>query len=451
MTPEAPLSTPTMGPEESIIVVSDIHLGGKGAHHDKFCEFLTWIKGFPQRSLKIRCKEGGDIQSRELNIEFTPLTKLILLGDIVDLWDPEDQDRNNVISNSLKPLSILHTLQCDKIYVTGNHDDDVGDMFQNKKNFSWGEGSHFRIYPRHYPEPIESGLSVDKTRYTFLHGHQFDGEQIPYIISEIVEEPFDPIDTLTDLANMSVSKILKIPSDFLIAGLWVVFLVMMYGKFLYQDFIENVAVAILSTIVALALLRCYPKAEEILGDRKPRWWERALIKGIFLVPSIALIAYCAAFVTLRGSIPSLATLLLPLFTAILTIFTVVIVLPRLIGFVQRSVYNVFKSRDKTVEEVLKDGFVEDRDTLMAEVIIFGHTHRAGYMFKKFERKSTASGQSSSKLFVNTGCWVDTEDERPVDTFVYLDKTGLYLLEWEGAQKINCLFHAPPAVLQAITI
>jgi UDP-2,3-diacylglucosamine pyrophosphatase LpxH len=452
MNQDSPPSPPATATEESIIIVSDVHLGGKGAHHDKFCEFLNWIKNFPQRSSGVQCKMEGDLQTSELEIDFVPPTKLILLGDIIDLWDPEDQDRNNVIRRSLKPLSILHTLTCEKVYVTGNHDADVGEMFGDKNSFSWGDGYSFSIYSRHYPEPdtsqVHHGLAVNQTNYTFLHGHQFDGEQIPYIISEILREPFDPIDTLMDLANMSVSKILRIRSDILIACLWILFLILAFVTFPYQAVVQNAAVIIIYLTVSGALLRKYPDARRVLGERKPKWWERALIEGIFIVPFIALIACFAAFILWPGAIPSPASLLLFPTAAIFTIFAAVIVLPRLIGFIQRGVYSGFKSRDKTVEEVLNDGFVDERDTIKSEVIVFGHTHRAGYKFRKFAPGSGPSpgAKSPVKLFVNTGCWVDTGDTRPVDIFVYLNRTGLYLLEWKGPQEINC----PRTFLQAIT-
>jgi UDP-2,3-diacylglucosamine pyrophosphatase LpxH len=455
MTPESSQTSPIAGPEESIIIVSDIHLGAQGTHHDKFCEFLKWIKGFPQRTIRIPCKNEVD-KSHDLTIDFAPLTKLILLGDIVDLWDPKDQDRNNVIQDALEPFSILHTIPCDKVYVTGNHDADVGGMFKKRNNFSWGNGSDFSIHRRHYPEPVTTyhkgkkrqvhhGLRINRTHYTFLHGHQFDGEQVPFIISEITGEPFDPIGTLMDLANMSMSKIMSITSIFSIFILWVVFLILMYATFPYQALIQNAAVIILSIIVSVVLLSKFPAARRVMDERKPRLWERALIEGIFVLPFIAVIAYCAAFI-MWPSLPTPAALLLIPYTAILTIFTTISVLPRVIGFMQRKVYERFQSKDKDVIQVLDAGFVDIRDTIKADIIIFGHTHKAGFAFRDFTRKpGMDSGRSLSKLFVNTGCWVDPDkkdDGRPLNTFVYLNKIGLYLLEWKGPQQINCLFHSP---------
>ncbi len=460
-------SPPAADKEESIIIVSDVHLGGNiGSHHNKFCDFLAWINTFPQNVPGIPCKEKEDPRPSTLDIEFAPLTKLVLIGDIIDLWDPKDQDRKNVILESIRPFSLLHTLPCDKVYVTGNHDADLWEMVKddkspNKRSFPWADGYDFSIYPRHYPpsektsadkttRKVNRGVSVNQTHYTFLHGHQFDGEQVTFVISEILKEPFDPVDTLMDLANMSVSKIFRIRSDILIFCLWVLSLVLMFWTVPYDAVVKNAFVLVLSLAVAVPLLLKFPRARRVMGERKPKWWERALIEGLFLVPFVALVAYCAAFATWPGVLPAPASFLIPAYAVILTLFALVIVVPRLIGCAQRKVYSHFASRDKSVEEVLKDGFVDERDTITANVVVFGHTHRAGYAKKTFTPSGNpAQERSKEKLFVNTGCWVDTGDTRPVDTFVYINRTGLYLLKWKGPGKINCLFHAPHERLRAI--
>ena len=453
-------SPPAADSKESIIVVSDVHLGGNiGSHHDKFCDFLAWITTFPQKIPAVPCDEKEDARPATLDIAFDPLTKLVLLGDIIDLWDPKKQDRKNVILESVRPLSLLHALPCDKVYVTGNHDADLWEMVKDdaspdKRSFPWKDGYDFSIYPRHYPPSektaadntaakVNRGVPVNRTHYTFLHGHQFDGEQVTYVISEILKEPFDPIDTLMDLANMSVSKIFRIPADILVFCLWVLSLVLVTWTVPYDAVVKNAFVLVISLAVAVPLLLKFPAAQAVLGERKPKVWERALIGGLFLGPFVALVIYGAAFAAGPGILPAPASFLLPAYAVILTLFALIIVVPRLIGCAQRKVYGLFASRDKTVEDVLDDGFVDERDTIRAEVIVFGHTHRAGYAKKTFAPPGNpAQERSPEKLFVNTGCWADTGDTRPVDTFVYINRTGLYLLEWKGPGKINCLFHAP---------
>ena len=96
--------------------------------------------------------------------------------------------------------------------------------------------------------------------------------------------------------------------------------------------------------------------------------------------------------------------------------------------------------------VLNSEFKNDK----LDVIVFGHTHRAGYAKRTFAPPGNpVRERSREKLFVNTGCWAKTADLRPVDTFVYINGTGLYLLEWKGSGKINCLFHEPHAWLRAM--
>lgn len=48
-----------------------------------------------------------------------------------------------------------------------------------------------------------------------------------------------------------------------------------------------------------------------------------------------------------------------------------------------------------------------------------------------------------KLFLNSGCWVSTDTElngkmRYVNSFIYLDESGAYILTWRGSGKINCI-------------
>ena len=107
-----------------------------------------------------------------------------------------------------------------------------------------------------------------------------------------------------DLANMSVSKIFRIRSDILIFCLWVLSLVLMFWTVPYDAVVKNAFVLVLSLAVAVPLLLKFPRARRVMGERKPKWWERALIEGLFLVPFVALVAYCAAFATWPGVLPA---------------------------------------------------------------------------------------------------------------------------------------------------
>ena len=52
-------------------------------------------------------------------------------------------------------------------------------------------------------------------------------------------------------------------------------------------------------------------------------------------------------------------------------------------------------------------------------------------------------EAGKKLFLNSGCWVGIDTEfngkmRYVNTFIYLDESGAYILTWRGDGKINCI-------------
>lgn len=304
-------SVSELSEEQRFIVVSDIHLGAVGAHCREFCDFLRWIKSFPTDPVKVQCKENGNIRSYEREISFAPLSRLILLGDIIDMWDPKDQNRTQIIAQSIHPFSILHDIQCDKIYVTGNHDEDIDEIATLKKNFPWRENYKFMIAPRHYPETqiqrtfggeraVLLGQKINGIQYSFLHGHQFDGEQIQFTISKIVGTRFDPIDTLSDLANVSMSKTLKIRGELLITFLWFIFIIVAYFS---TEFVKNSATAILLGAVALSLLSYYPKVPGVLSERIPGLLEHLIIEGIFLFPSLVLIIYIGILYLAPGLLP----------------------------------------------------------------------------------------------------------------------------------------------------
>jgi hypothetical protein len=78
------------------------------------------------------------------------------LGDVLELWDPEDWDRDNVIKDSIRPFSQLFDINCEKIYVVGNHDEFLGELDKRIGCQILGNGTIFDIYNRPYPELIFS-------------------------------------------------------------------------------------------------------------------------------------------------------------------------------------------------------------------------------------------------------------------------------------------------------
>lgn len=103
---------------EPVIVVSDVHLGSTSSNYTDFWEFLGWLgTTLNAEGTAFKCN-GKELTMRR------PGT-LVLLGGILELWDPRKDDRNYVAKDALTPLSILNELDCDIIYVIGNHDEDL--------------------------------------------------------------------------------------------------------------------------------------------------------------------------------------------------------------------------------------------------------------------------------------------------------------------------------------
>jgi len=110
----------------SCIVVSDVHLGSKSCNYKQFCEFLKWVRKLENQEEPIKCEDK--------KVAITSPEKFILLGDILELWDPEDGDRDNVVRQSIRPFSLLSDIGCEKIYVIGNHDDAIH-MYDEKIDY----------------------------------------------------------------------------------------------------------------------------------------------------------------------------------------------------------------------------------------------------------------------------------------------------------------------------
>lgn len=163
----------------SVIVVSDVHLGEKNTfEHNYFSNFIDWLAALE--------KNGSFIADGK---RLAPPEKLILLGDILEMWDPKDDEMKNTFMKSVEPLGKLAVLKCEKIYVMGNHDEDIADNLEeiiintdegNKtiRRSTFHINSDFSMIDRHYPEnphDKEKGfLEIGKRKYFFLHGQQFD-------------------------------------------------------------------------------------------------------------------------------------------------------------------------------------------------------------------------------------------------------------------------------------
>lgn len=147
-----------------IVVVSDIHLGT--AHiptlippdRDEFKSFLRYLR--------------DDLQPDHL----------VLNGDIDDLWR---RNIRTLTRENYDIYSLLAEIRDNKTkvhYILGNHDwyahrDRSGRI--SKYNERYYDTEYLEEHSLRIPEPIEElKLTTHKTDYRFMHGHQFDQEQL---------------------------------------------------------------------------------------------------------------------------------------------------------------------------------------------------------------------------------------------------------------------------------
>lgn len=172
-------------PDKSIIVVSDLHLGGMSGERTSkdFSLFLDWVKGL--------CNNENNVVFGEKKepIHLKPPGLLILLGDILDFWVQREPLRKALMSDAFPVLSKLRDLPVSIVYVIGNHDREV---YEVNGIITTEKGINIIIEPDQFPPAKNTrdrlnspGLPIGKSEYIFLHGHQLDKDfQIAQSFSE---------------------------------------------------------------------------------------------------------------------------------------------------------------------------------------------------------------------------------------------------------------------------
>lgn len=330
----------------NIIVVSDIHLGHNDSLNKTFSEFLDWMITL-QKSGKTKEKlRNGD------EFEFENPGTVVMLGDILELWDPKECNPYHIFYHSYSILRKLYSLACNKVYVLGNHDEVLNVYSGEFKDESNGT---FRIVPRHYPENPEEFLKSGENKFFFIHGQQFDR-------------------LFCKLGCLS-----KLP--------------IYWGK--------------LSSIT-----------QKTPADG----WS---IVGAFAVLSIGYTMGNGSTLIFLGKTVELSVLVLP--TLFVGIFAVPRILTQVQGWIWKRIKNTVtdKPRYKDIQEIMdKKYYRKEKDTIKANVVIFGHTHVP-------EVKDFTS--ELGKVFVNAGSWMKETDTHLGKTFVYVSEKGIYLFKWHDKE------------------
>ncbi|MGD2249681.1 MAG: hypothetical protein PVF58_14835 [Candidatus Methanofastidiosia archaeon] len=166
-----------------IIVVADTHFGIKKADINMsmpghFAEFLEWIKSLEDTPTTVNILKGSLKDKTITKKTITHPEKIIFLGDIIELWDSENEPVNACVTSTMPTLSEINS---EKIYVLGNHDNILKRIVLKTPhgeymNYCLGR-SVLKVFPSVYPPVSNNTLIPEKygdEEYIFVHGHQFD-------------------------------------------------------------------------------------------------------------------------------------------------------------------------------------------------------------------------------------------------------------------------------------
>ena len=129
--------------------------------------FIRWLAVTARESVEIPVLARDRVERRRLR----PASHLILLGDIIELWDAENQD---VLLSTIPVAETLCLVKAEKTYVLGNHDNILA---SSEGSYPFGDPD-LKIVRDTYPEADGEGrlcpLRIGDRSYLFVHGHQFD-------------------------------------------------------------------------------------------------------------------------------------------------------------------------------------------------------------------------------------------------------------------------------------
>jgi UDP-2,3-diacylglucosamine pyrophosphatase LpxH len=356
--------------DSPVLVISDTHLGFEDASAKRFQDFMDYLTEWVHN--KAAPIEESDRKTGEKKIEtLAEPQKIILLGDMLDLWISRDSNTVRPYLQSFKPLSSLVALNREIVYLVGNHDWIV--TLADDKPFELPDRASITLGRESYPPQADGrwkGEHIGKRTYLFLHGHQFD-----------------PI-----FKHQSMLR---------------------FGDFMGFSSANAGGLkwfTVLGGVVFLATL-CL-----VLSPILVNW-----------LPS--LLTSLAGH--LQNPVSAVITLLFGWFMAVIVFFGVLWlfnVLARLYygyslwpGFTSKG-KDVFQRRGKTLHEIIGTyHFDKVARNIDAEIIITGHTHVP---------KIYTPRNWPDKLVINCGSWIE-QRHNPHDTFVYIDDRGPRLLRWHN--------------------
>jgi len=467
--------------DRSILVVSDVHLGGVEGP-ETINRILHFLDKIQSGEAKVVCHpEKQDSSTTPVTKTLLHPTKIILMGDVLDLWNPRLQDRNYAFLDGLIFFLKLQKIQSDIIYITGNHDEDSGEpvysygtdtpdksdpaysiysLFKGLQGkieslkIAWTPNHILEISPRHYPASSTHGhvrgLNAGGIHYVFVHGQQFDKQQITYSISQAIGFRFDIIDSIQEILNCSiVTEVRKSVPILSFLGFYAIINILAFVvPIFFQDSISTWIRWLVGVVFALSLFGIAAKGVQTFGFVQKTLPSSPLLFKASLgvcIGEIVLIGIGIHFLS-WGVLDILYDIGLVVFLYLLFIF----IIPVLYGYLSNWMYSTFFSaKNYDVQGVYEDALKSEKYTYNAEVLIFGHTHIPGTYPNNEDDIRTQGRAADGKptLLINTGAWVRNENGID-DSFAYIDNSGVALMKWNDASRdISCTKYFPKEVIK----
>jgi UDP-2,3-diacylglucosamine pyrophosphatase LpxH len=363
--------------EERIVVVSDVHIGEEGVDPGVLRSFLDWMGTLDP-------VKGVDVATGSGRVTLRRPTKVILLGDILELWAPRIPDIRAPLHDSLPVFSSLFSMDCEKIYVLGNHDEGISEGILEHQ---CPNGTRFIITPRHYPrhpreddesipddQIVHTGIPVGAHSYFFLHGQQFDGD---FENAGMLRKFPGWMSTLASAYNQIGPRL----------GQGSLVLAIITAAYLLLPPFQVIQSPAFFLLVAFLLgISVFIAVPAFFSPRMPEFWK--------------------AWNRLRG----------------------------LLRLEQEKICRDPRGKLWKCTKYMNIGMIISKEyykpdkarQIEADTIVFGHTHLP-------ETSTDEVRNQVGKAFLNTGSWVPSK-KYPYNTFVYIDPVGAWLLRWDPVKR-----------------
>jgi UDP-2,3-diacylglucosamine pyrophosphatase LpxH len=367
-----------------VIVVSDTHFGFECKTRERFRNFLNWLTTSERKILTLS-GEGRTLEA--------PL-RIILLGDSLEYWVPRYANASLAFRDGFDSFKSLFASFPEIVYVAGNHDHVIGD-YAGKYVFE--NGFRLLVFPDHYPgyrsaKPGKKykGTQIGGKTYFFLHGHQFDFFGFPALLN------FGDFMAENSEKSRNFKWLTRAGAVLLVISL------------LVAHWLPPLSIWLADLLKSAPLLSFPVTAALVL-------WGFFVFLGVLWVFGVLGLLYYE-YTNHLGQVrrrpkrrkqaqssKQLARHLEP-------------ILNRL----RREPPSI------NIQQLINRGYYKaGKDTIDADIIVFGHTHVPGI--------SRAEDNGTHKSFLNSGSWIEYAD-RPFDTFIYIDRDGSLLLQWDNVEK-----------------